>query len=358
MIGHAAHLRPLLELAPAFLGALFGGFLFTLIGLPAPWISGGMLGAMMSALVRPLPVMPDWLRDFALLLAGATMGASVTPDTVALMSKAPLSFLVLGISILATVYFSSIWLSRFHGWNREDAILAAAPGALSAVLSIGAARGGDVVGIAVVQTMRLFVIVALLPGVIGWLEGAGPAPIIGPPTMNEITLLLMLAGGFICSIVFGWMKLAASTMLGAAIFGAVLHGAGWAHGQMPAPVAILGFVLIGVMIATRTRGITWRAVGRYAAASVASFVISVFVGAAGAFTAGLLVGVRPGAALLAFAPGGVEAMTLLSISLAYDPIYVAAHHILRFMGIGFFIPIYFRFLDRSADKSPDGSDRL
>ena len=85
---------------------------------------------------------------------------------------------------------------------------------------------------------------------------------------------------------------------------------------------------------------------RYALASLACFAISSAICAVMALLTSALLNVRLGATLLAFAPGGVEAMTLLSLSLAFDPLYVAAHHIARFMGIGFLLPLFFRLRDR------------
>lgn len=339
--------RSLLELTPATICAFIGGYVFSLINLPAPWISGAMLGAMLSALIRPLPEMPVQMRDAALLLAGTTMGAGVTPETVTLMAKAPLSFAILALCVIIILYLSSWWLARFHGWRREDALLAAAPGALSTVLALGIARGGDIIGIAVVQTMRLFILIALLPTAIGWLEGSSAIPISSMATMSWDLLVLMLIGGAVSAYLLSYLKLTAAAMIGGALFGATLHGAGLVSGYPPAPVAVTGFVMIGVMIATRTRGISWRAVGKYAGASIASLAIGAIVAAIFALLAAWLINVRIGAALLAFAPGGVEAMTILSMSLAYDPLYVAAHHIARFMGIGLCIPLWFRFVDRN-----------
>ena len=37
--------------------------------------------------------------------------------------------------------------------------------------------------------------------------------------------------------------------------------------------------------------------------------------------------------LIAFAPGGLEAMTMLALILGLDPLYVGIHHLVRFIGI-------------------------
>jgi uncharacterized membrane protein AbrB (regulator of aidB expression) len=64
-----------------------------------------------------------------------------------------------------------LWLTRVAGWRRDDALLASVPGALSTVLAIAAERNAAVAAIVVVQSVRLFVIVALLPSVVVTIGG-------------------------------------------------------------------------------------------------------------------------------------------------------------------------------------------
>ncbi|MHA1109193.1 MAG: AbrB family transcriptional regulator, partial [Alphaproteobacteria bacterium] len=63
-----------------------------------------------------------------------------------------------------------------------------------------------------------------------------------------------------------------------------------------------------------------------------------------AITADKLLGIEFAQALLAFAPGGIEAMALMAISLDLDPAYVGAHHIARVMLMPLMIPLSARFL--------------
>jgi uncharacterized membrane protein AbrB (regulator of aidB expression) len=52
-------------------------------------------------------------------------------------------------------------------------------------------------------------------------------------------------------------------------------------------------------------------------------------------------------ALVAFAPGGLEAMTILAFILGLDPIYVGIHHFVRFIGIGVLVPFVVTWLQRN-----------
>ena len=50
--------------------------------------------------------------------------------------------------------------------------------------------------------------------------------------------------------------------------------------------------------------------------------------------------------LVAFAPGGLEAMTVLALILGLDPLYVGIHHLVRFLGIGLVVPFVVAWLQR------------
>jgi hypothetical protein len=49
---------------------------------------------------------------------------------------------------------------------------------------------------------------------------------------------------------------------------------------------------------------------------------------------------------VAFAPGGVEAMAAIALSLGYEPTFVAAHHVFRLFLLSFLMPYIFVKLRR------------
>ena len=49
-------------------------------------------------------------------------------------------------------------------------------------------------------------------------------------------------------------------------------------------------------------------------------------------------------ALAAFAPGGLEAMTLMAFALGLDPLFVGAHHLARFFMISLALPFFARHI--------------
>jgi len=348
--------RTVLEAVAPLAVGLVGGLLFERVGLPAPWISGSMVAVAAVSARWPLQDLHPALRDLAMLLGGSTMGAAVTPETLRLFGTMPVSFAGLFVSIVATMLLCSLWLRLALGWRGSDALLASAPGALSAVLALAAERGADVTRIAVVQALRLFALVAVLPGLVAWIEpgmqgDAGAGGTTGG-VMDAPAFAFVLLIGLGLGATFARAGIAAPFLLGAAIGNAVPHGADLVRGLPPGPVQVLGFVLIGVFIAGRMQGIGLATLRRHLVAGLGSLLLGLAVSAVFAGLVAWAVDVRFGAALLAFAPGGIEALAILSLALDLDPLYVAAHHLMRFFAIGLALPLIMPLFDRL--RAPDG----
>ncbi len=317
--------------------AFLGGWLFSLAGAPAAWISGSMVAvALLCATGRGVPVVPG-LSDAALLFAGITMGAAATPETFAAFARYPLSLVLLALCIVVVVLVSGQWLVRVSGWSKVDAVLGSAPGAMSTVLAVAAERGTSVGAIAVVQSLRLAALVVILPSVVFSLRDKELPLTDAGPAMGAATLAMIAFPGLAAALVFERLGVAAPMLFGAAAVSAVLHGTGSVVGGFPTPLAVLSFVLLGTYTGSRFRNLTRAALIASLPAALGSFLVSMAVALAFAWLASTAVDVPLGTALVAFAPGGLEAMTVLALGL--DPLYVGAHHLARFLAIGFALPL-------------------
>jgi membrane AbrB-like protein len=144
------------------------------------------------------------------------------------------------------------------------------------------------------------------------------------------------------------LKVAAPILLGAMIVSSVSHGTGIVTGVIPPVVATGGLVLIGLFIAERFRNIQRSTLRRALIAALGSFTVGMAVALAFAALAAWLAGVSFANSLVAFAPGGLEAMTVLALVLGLDPLYVGIHHLVRFLGIGLVLPFIVSRLQRAA----------
>ena len=113
---------------------------------------------------------------------------------------------------------------------------------------------------------------------------------------------------------------------------------------------VAAYVVLGTFIGSRFSGITLAALQRLALASLGAFAVALAVAGTTGFAVAELTGEPVSQVLIAFAPGGLDAMTALAVALQMDTAYVAAHQLARFAGIALVAPVVTRFFFR---KDPD-----
>lgn len=324
-----------------------GGLAFDALGVPGAWLSGSAIAVILWNLTGWSKPMPRPLADAAMLTSGASMGAAVTPAAVAAMGRYPLSLGLLVIGVAAICGASAFWLMRISGWRRDDAVLASAPGALSTVMAIAIDRNAAVAQIAIVQNLRLFVLIALLPSVVVMTGGGDFTSSLlgqGQEVMSAGEMAFVLLGGVAVGLLFKRIGMAAPILLGAALVSTFGHATTLVRGVIPPVIATGGLILIGVFIADRFRDLDMATVRKSIVAGFGSFTIGMTVAVLFAMMAAQFAGVTFPNALIAFAPGGLEAMTVLALMLGLDPLYVGIHHFVRFLGIGFGLPLVLTWL--------------
>ncbi|HSP23532.1 MAG TPA: AbrB family transcriptional regulator [Saliniramus sp.] len=330
--------------------AACGGLIFHLLGVPAAWLSGAVIGTVVwgalgfgARLSRPIV-------EAAMVISGVVMGASITPEAMAAIGTYPLSILLLCIAVPAITAASALFLMKVYGWNRDDAVLASIPGALTAVLAVAVSRNAGVARIAVVQSFRLLVLIAVLPFVVSLSTGGEGSVGVGQGMQiaTPAAFVAMVAAGLAVGLLFERLRVAAPLLLGATVGSAVLHVTDFTPGAVPPAIATLGFVVIGVFIGERFSTLDRTALRSLAPAAIGSFAVGMAIAIVFALLAVVLVDIRLGEAMVAFAPGGVEAMIILALVLGLDPLYVGVHHVVRFLGIGLALPILFRGSGKAA----------
>lgn len=334
--------------------AAVGGALAARLGVPAGWLSGAMAAAAaLTAMGRGAQLSP-LLRVAALAFAGLALGSSVTPRMLEAFGRYPLSLAVMCVSIGVGIAGSVAFTTRIGRWDKPTALFAAIPGALSYVLAAAPGAGADIARVSLAQLVRLFALVALAPALAGGGAAVAAAPTLAPgPVDGPLWVVSILALGLPLGFLFERLGLSAGVMFGPLIVAAFAHGAGLAPGKPPQAVLVVGQVMIGAWSGSRFNVFDFGMLRRAIAPVAGSLAIATGTAAGFAWLTSRLVHVSYADAMVAFAPGGLEAMTLLALALGLDPLYVGAHHLARFFLISFTLPIVQRLaLGRGAGK-PD-----
>jgi membrane AbrB-like protein len=311
---------------------------FALAELPAPWLSGSVVAVGIAAIVGWRAYFPAPLRDPLFILLGLTLGAGVTPEIVARIPNWPVTIVLMLVATFCVAVAGRAYLQRVAGWDSATATYAAIPGALSLVLILAATNRANVPRVIVAQGVRLFFLIAALPSILVALEPA-PVKAVSRAGGGPIELIGLLAACYFGAWLLERLRFPAAAIAGALLVSATLHGSGLTAAVFPPWVVALVFVVLGTMIGFRFAGVGFREILSAAPAAVVTLAISLVVALAFALLAGLLVDEPQGQILLAFAPGGLDAMAILAISLGYDTAFVAVHQILRVVAITLALPL-------------------
>ncbi|WP_295855269.1 AbrB family transcriptional regulator [Tardiphaga sp.] len=331
-----------------------GAALFYAAELPGGLISGAMIGVAAFGMAGRPVGLPQPLAHVILMTLGMSLGAMVSPTMVKNLSAYPLTIALLALATFCATFGSSLYLRRVHGWDRTSALLAGSPGALSQIIMLATERNADVPGIAVVQIFRVIILTALVPLLLAatGLMAHGPLPSRGP-TATPLALAELAAAAIAMALLMRWIKFPASWMFGAMMASSILHGAGWVEGTLPQWAYIAALTGIGTLIGSRFGKISPRTILRHLAAALGSFAVAISISAVFVGLIVLTTTVRISDVVVAFAPGAMDAMLALALTLHIDPVFVGAHHLSRFIYVSIVTPGIVHLFGKAQDDIDD-----
>jgi membrane AbrB-like protein len=317
-----------------------GGFVANWVGIPAGWLSGAMIVTSACAVGGMRVHVPVRLADVVFIVLGMLLGADVTPEIVSRVGSWPVSLVGLLVSVAVTVAAVQIFLVKIGKWDRSTAFFASIPGALSYVVAIAATTGADLRRVVVGQSIRLFLLVAAIPALITSIEPP-VAPVVRP-VLEPPGLLLLTVGCTLGALLFHRLRIPAGLLSGALLVSGIAHATNQIDGTLPPWLVVAAYVVLGAMIGGRFVGTSIAFLRSIAVASVGAFVVATFTSTIFALGVAAIVNVPIGQILLAFAPGGLDAMTALALALHMDSAFVAAHQLARFIAIAATAPFVAR----------------
>src|ERR1700722_10101214 len=331
-----------------------GGALFLVLHLPGGLITGAMIAVGVAAIAgRPL-MMPAIMTQAVLVLLGISLGALMSRQLLQHVSAYPLTIALLALATFCSTFGSSLYLQRVHGWDRTSAFLAGSPGALSQITILAIEKGADVSAIAVVQTMRVIILTAALPLLLT-LTGIAPAaaPTLATAIASPLELTELVAASVAVSLLLRLIRFPASWMFGAMIGSSLLHGAGLVEGGLPPWVRGVALVGIGALIGSRFARMKPKTLLSHVNAALGSFAIAILISAIFVAVIALTTAVRFSDVVVAFAPGAMDAMLALALTLHIDPIFVGAHHLSRFVFVTIATPGIVHLFGRPQEDVDD-----
>jgi membrane AbrB-like protein len=317
-----------------------GGYLMNLTGVPAGWLMGGALTVAIAAVAGVKVMMPAWLRNVTFVFTGASMGASVARDSLAMIGQWPVTLAALVVELVLIVALTGYMLRKVFRLDRGTAYLSSFPGHLSFVMGIAAAGVGDPRQITIIQVIRILMLTTVVPvGALFLPMGHDIAAATSQPPAGWWNLGIILLVCAATGLLFRRLNVPAAYALGAMAASIIAKFAGLFEGAMP-PLLLVGiYVMMGALIGSRFAGITGAEFRAAATGGLIATAMTIAIVTVIAFVAATFVDMPFGQIWLGLSPGGLESMGTLGIALGFDTAFIAAHHVARLLLLTVAIPV-------------------
>ncbi len=323
------------------------GVLCAWLRSPLPWLIGPLVACAIASgagLALRSPLLARHAGQWAI---GATLGLYFTPEVVGQLATYGWPILS-GVAWAILVGLGCAWaLRRFAQADPATAFFAGAVGAASEMALQGERNGGRIETIAAAHSLRIMMVVIIVPFTYRWLDIQG-ADLYRPTAaiVNPTALVLLVAVTVVGATLMKAARLPNAWVIGPLLASAALTASGHSGTAMPAWVVNGGQVLIGVSLGTRFAPGFFRRAPR-----ILSVVFASNLGAIGASALfGLLLarlsGMAPATMVLATAPGGVAEMSLTAKVLRLGVPIVTVFHVTRMAALVLVLGSVYRWLAR------------
>jgi membrane AbrB-like protein len=335
-----------------------GGLAGAAVGIPSPALFAGLLVGLAFALRT------DWGLDVPGLGAraaqgvlGVSLGVLVQSSTLTEIGENALPILGVTVATLVATVLAGLAMSRLTGLDRPTASFGMVAGGASGIVAISRELGADERLVAVMQYLRVLVIVVLTPLVAGIAGGSGGGAsaaaggVSGGWLQGLGALVLCLVAGVALARA---TRLPAGTLLGPLIVAGALSLADvGVMAPVPAAVLQVAYVAIGLSVGLRFTVASLRHAARILPATLAMIAALIVVTAALGLLLVPLTGVGALDAYLATTPGGLYAVLAAASTSDVDATFVLAVQVLRLFAMLLAAPLLARWLvARERGRAP------
>jgi membrane AbrB-like protein len=346
--------RQPLDLAVVAAGAVAVTFVFAAIGLPSPALFGGLVAGLVRALgLRGEAAVPAPAATAGQAVIGVTTGALVDPETLRTVAANWLPVLLVTMTTLALSLAAGLLLRLQRGISPVTGAFSMIAGGASGIIVMARELGADERMVAVLQYLRVLLIVVLMPVVATVAYGAsagGSGPANDSPRPGWPVGLLFTVACSVVGVVAGRLvRLPVAALLGPMVVAAVVDLTGLAAGaEVPGPLVNAAFLVIGLQVGLSfTRG-SLRTIGR-ALPSALAVILGLILASAGlGAVLAAATGVSALDGYLATTPGGLSAVLATASDSGADVTFVLAVQVLRLFVMLLSAPLVARWLRRSA----------
>jgi hypothetical protein len=323
-----------------------GGALASLIGWPLPWMVGSLLAVILLRCLGGLDLREvPGARKGGQWLVGTGIGLHFSPAVLQQVAEHG-ALLLAGALLTSLTSLIGIALLRAAGHDRATAFFASMPGGASEMVNLGQRNGAQAGEVAAGQSLRLLLVVLLVPALFQWWLGAAPALAQTHGHSQPLALAALLAGGALLALLGQRLRQPNPWLLGPILFAAA--GTVWLDQPLSLPpgTSELGQWLIGSALGCHFSREFFRRAPRFLALVLGATLLAMCAAALAAEALGWLGALDQRSLMLGMMPGGIAELSLTAEALALSVPLITGLQVLRLMCVLFLAEPAFRLWQR------------
>jgi len=319
----------LAALAGTAIGAL-AGWLFSRAGTPIPWMLGPLCSlAVLRVAGVPVTALPGG-RQVGQWLIGTSLGLYFTPFVVREVAGAWWLLAAGALFAIGIGYLGGLALARLARIDRTTAVFASVPGGAAEMAVLGDRFGARVDRVAAAQSLRIVIVVAILPAAYALLGLHGADRYVpGASAFDARGFVLLMAATGIGGALAQWLRVPNAYVLGSLAVAIPLTAAEVNLSAMPTLGSNVGQLLLGCALGARFEPEFLHGAHRYVTAVVATVLATIVASTAFGILLGYVSGVNAATLVLGMAPGGIAEMCITAKVLQLGVPIVTSFHVVR-----------------------------
>lgn len=315
-----------LSYAGAPLAGALGGYLASLAGWPLPWMTGSLLAVILLRCSGYLCEPPPGSRQTGQWIVASAIGLHFTTPVFEQMLS-HLGLIIIGACGTFLLSLIGIRILTRAGYDRATAYFASMPGGASEMAVIGARYQANIASVVAAHSLRLLMVVLLIPALFTWSLPAVPAP--APLPTDLVTLAWLMPLGGLLALMMRRFRQPNPWMLGPLIVcaaGGVLLDINIA---LPAGASDAGQWLIGSALGCHFDRAFFRKAPAFLLRVLLFTVLAMLVAAGAGTLLSMLGSVDRVSLMLGMMPGGITELCLTAEALHLSVAVVTALQVLR-----------------------------
>jgi membrane AbrB-like protein len=342
------------------------GISFSWLHVPVGWLLAPMLVGIAYAIIQgSRQPLPPAFKMVGQVIIGIFTATRFSPETLSVATTYAIPLLLCVFTTGSLSMFNGYLLSRWAGIDRTTAFLGFIPGAASSIVAMSEEMGADALTVALIQYVRVLLVVLLLPTTASLLFPVNPgtqvaAPVAMTNNLPSLPIILNLLVLAVCGVLGVWggrrLRLPSSGFLGPFIVGLVTFWILPYQLQVPQFLFCAGLLLVGLSIGVQ---FDWQIAQKLLKAvliEVGLVILLILSCLAVGYEFHVVTHVDTITAVLGFTPGGIEAMIATVMQLGGDTGLVLAMQLTRMLSILLIAPWLVAVLVKNVKRSEGESE--